>query len=372
MQYTQLGKTGLRVSRFGLGCMRFPKNEKDAIEMVRYAVDNGVNYLDTAYIYQDSEVITGRALQNGYRDKVNIATKCPMWNIGSHEDFEKYLDEELKRLGTDHIDIYLFHNLSYGNWEKVRKYDGFSFLDKMVQKGKILYKGFSFHGTLQSFKEVVDSFDWDMTQIQLNILDEYNQAGREGLVYAADKGLAAVIMEPVRGGFMLRNIPEEVNDLLEQYPEKRSLVEWCFRWLYDMPEVSVILSGTSTMEQLKDNLRIFEEAEVNVMSEQDQNLIKKIREAYESKSSIGCTSCDYCMPCPQGVSIPEIFKHYNSYQRMKPHWVDKGMYRENIVPAGSGADQCISCEICTEHCPQGLEIPVLLQKVHEEFMAKND
>ncbi len=372
MQYMHLGKTGLKVSRFGLGCMRFPKSEEDAIAMVRYAVDNGVNYLDTAYMYKDSEVITGKALQDGYRNKVFIATKSPIWKIGRHEDFEKYLDEQLERLGTDHIDIYLLHNLNHDNWEKVKRFDGLTFLDKMLQKGKIRHKGFSFHGTLPAFKQIVDAFDWEITQIQLNILDENQQAGMEGLKYAAGKGLAAIIMEPLRGGYMLGNVPETVYDLLNQYPEKRTLVEWCFRWLYNMPEVSVILSGTSTLEQLKDNLRIFNESALNVMSEADQNLIKKIREAFESNNSIGCTSCRYCIPCPQGVSIPEIFRLYNSNQLMKSHWVDKGMYRDNLLPSGSGADKCISCEICLEHCPQELNIPVLLKKVHKELTVPGD
>ncbi|RJE47168.1 MULTISPECIES: aldo/keto reductase [unclassified Dehalobacter] len=370
MQYTMLGKTGLQVSRFGLGCMRFPKSEEEAIEMVRYAVDNGVNYLDTAYMYPGSEMITGKALQRGYRNQVLIATKSPIWKIGSHKDFEKYLDEELKRLGTDHIDMYLLHNMSHDNWEKVNQLDGLTFLDKMIQKGKILHKSFSFHGTLPAFKQVVDAFDWEMAQIQLNILDENQQAGIEGLRYAADKGLAVVIMEPLRGGYMLANIPEAVADLVRQYPEKRSFIEWCFRWLYNMPEISVILSGASTLEQLKDNLRIFDESAVNVMSEADQNLIKKIQKAFESNNSVGCTSCGYCMPCPQGVSIPEIFKLYNSHKLMKTHWVDKGMYKENLLPSGSGADQCISCGICEGHCPQSLDIPVLLKKVHGEFTAE--
>ncbi|MGC7872175.1 aldo/keto reductase [Desulfosporosinus sp. SYSU MS00001] len=370
MQYTQFGKTGLKVSRFGLGCMRFPSSEKDAIEMVRYALDHGVNYIDTAYMYKESELITGKALQDGYRNKTYIATKNPIWHINKYEDFEKYLDEELMRLGTDYIDVYLLHNLSHDNWEKVKKFDGFTFLDKMVQKGKIRHKAFSFHGTLTAYKEIVDTFDWEMAQIQLNILDETLQAGVEGLNYAADKGLAMVIMEPLRGGFMLNNVPEEVYDLINQYPEKRSLVEWCFRWLYNMPEVSVILSGTSNLEQLKDNLRIFNDSASNVMSEQDQNLIKKIRGIFESKNSIGCTGCRYCMPCPQGVSIPEIFRLYNSNQLMKSHWVDKGVYRISLLPSGSGADQCISCELCMKQCPQGLNIPFLLKKVHEEFTAQ--
>jgi uncharacterized protein len=372
MEYVEYGKTGMKVSRFGLGCMRFPTDEKEAIEMVRYAIDNGVNYLDTAYMYKDSEIITGKALKDGYRNKTYLATKSPIWNITKHEDFEKYLDEELVRLGTDHVDVYLLHNMNHGHWEKVKKYDGLTFLDKMVQKGKIAHKAFSIHNTLSAFKEIVDAYDWEMAQIQLNILDEAQQVGTEGLKYAAAKGMAVVAMEPLRGGFMLNTIPNEVHNLINEYPEKRSLVEWCFRWLYNMPEVSVILSGTSNLQQLKDNLKIFEASAPNVMSEEDLNLVNKIREAYEEKKSIGCTSCRYCIPCPHGVAIPEIFKLYNSYQLMKSHWVDKGVYRISFVPGGSGADQCISCGICEERCPQTLKIPELLKKVHNEFMDGND
>ncbi|MFL0195048.1 aldo/keto reductase [Clostridium sp. WILCCON 0269] len=368
MEYVEYGKTGIKVSRFGLGCMRFPSDEKEAIEMVRYALDNGVNYIDTAFIYKGSEVITGKALRNGYRNKTYLATKSPIWNITRHEDFEKYLDKELIRLGTDHIDVYLLHNMNYGNWEKVKKFDGFTFLDKMVQKGKIAHKAFSVHNTLKAFKQIVDTYDWEMAQIQLNILDEKQQVGVEGLKYAANKGLASVIMEPLRGGFLANNIPKEVHYIINQYPEKRSLVEWCFRWLYNMPEVSLILSGTSTLEQLKNNLKIFEHATPNVMSEEDLNLIKMIREAYERKNSIGCTGCKYCMPCPRGVEIPEIFKLYNSQQLMKSHPLDKIVYKNNFVPAGCGADQCISCGICAEHCPQTLKIPQLLKKIHIELM----
>jgi predicted aldo/keto reductase-like oxidoreductase len=206
-----------------------------------------------------------------------------------------------------------------------------------------------------------------MAQIQLNILDETQQVGVEGLKYAANKGMAMVIMEPLRGGFLLNNVPGEVHDVITRYPEKRSLIEWCFRWLYNMPEASIILSGTSTLEQLQDNLRIFDHSAPNVMSQEDQDLIKEIRKAFESKNSIGCTGCKYCMPCPHGVSIPEIFRLYNSYQLMKSHWVDKGMYQGNLIPSGSAADQCIACGICMQHCPQELNIPVLLQKVHQEF-----
>ena len=368
MEYVQLGKTGLRVSRFGLGCMRFPKEEKDAIEMVRYAIDHGVNYLDTAYVYKDSEEITGRALKGGYREKIYLASKSPLWNITCHADFEKYLDEQLMRLGTDYIDVYLLHNMNHNHWEKVKKLDGLTFLDKMVEKGKIRHKAFSIHNTLKAFKEIVDAYDWEMAQIQLNILDENQQVGVEGVKYAAEKNVGVVIMEPLRGGFFVNNVPGEVAKLVADYPEKRSLVEWCFRWLYDMPEVSVILSGTSSLEQLKDNLRIFEASSPHVLSNEDYAFIREIKKIYESQQSIGCTGCRYCVPCPRGVVIPEIFGLYNSYQLVKPQIIDKIVYRSSIAPSGTGGDQCVACGLCTSHCPQSLDIPDWLKKAHTEFM----
>lgn len=365
MQYVDYGKTGLKVSRFGLGCMRYPSATAEAVKMIRYALDNGVNYLDTAYIYGDSEKVTGLALKDGYRDKAVVVTKNPVWDIKKYADFEKYLDEELKRLKIEFIDVYLLHNMDYENWMKVKRYDGFTFLDKMIQKGKIKHKAFSFHGTTAAFKEVVDAFDWEMAQIQLNILDEFQQAGVEGLKYAAGKGMAVVVMEPLRGGYIITNAPSEVKQLVDTYPEKRSLLEWSFRWLYNMPEVTVVLSGTSSIEQLRQNIEIFDKAEYNVMTEDDRKFIVKLREAFEGKRSIGCTSCKYCMPCPEKVDIPEIFKIFNSYNLMKAHWIDKEMYKDNIIPSGAGADRCVECGICKGHCPQGLDIPEMLKEAHK-------
>jgi predicted aldo/keto reductase-like oxidoreductase len=370
MEYTQLGSTGIKVSRFGLGCMRFPKDKKDAVKMVRYAIDNGVNYIDTAYVYTNSEVITGEALRDGYRNKITLTTKSPIWNIQSNSDFEKYLDEQLKCLQTDYIDMYLLHNMDPENWEKVKKYDGLTFLDKMIKKGKIRHKGFSIHNTTEAFKEIVDTFNWEMAQIQLNILGENYQVGLEGLKYGAKKGLGMVIMEPLLGGSIVNNMPDEIEPLLNEYPEKRSLADWCFRWLYNMPEVSLILSGTSTMEQLKDNLRIFEKSKPNVMSQKDMELIRNIQKIYESKANIACTGCNYCMPCPQGIHIPDIFKLYNQYQVFNKPAGGRLFYQRNTVTSGGGADQCVSCGNCKEHCPQQLDIPDLMKKIHEELMRQ--
>lgn len=369
MNYVEFGKTGMKVSRFGLGCMRFPEDETEAIKIVRHAVDSGVNYIDTAYTYPGSEDIVGKALMDGYRERVCLVTKCPVAISSGREDMEKYLEEQLKRLRTDHIDIYLLHNLSPAVWEKVRKFDGAGFLDKAVREGRILHKGFSLHNTFEAFKEIISYCSWDMTQIQLNILDEKNQAGGvEGLKYASSAGLPVTIMEPLRGGSLVKDAPKSVLDMVSNSREKRSLAEWCFRWLYDKPEVSVVLSGTSTMEQLDDDLRIFAEAEPGVMSEEDRRFIEKIAGEYKSSTVVPCTDCKYCMPCSQGVMITAVFALFNKY-RLTGEDAVKNSYIKNFYEKGRGADMCISCGVCERHCPQGLKISELLSSAHEELLS---
>jgi predicted aldo/keto reductase-like oxidoreductase len=363
MEYTKLGSTGLSVSRFGLGCMRFPADKKAAIAMVRYALDHGVNYLDTAYVYQNSEEITGEALLDGYRQKAFLATKSPLWNIQSHADFEKYLDEQLQRLRTDYFDVYLLHNMNPDNWAKVQKYDGLTFLDKMVQKGKIRHQGFSIHNTPEAFREIADAFPWEIAQIQLNILGEHEQTGIESLYYGAAKGLAMVIMEPLRGGGIINSITPGIQTLLSEYPQQRSLTDWCFRWLYDKPEVSLILSGTSTLAQLQENLHIFADSRPQVMSAQDQQLIQRILALYDAQKSVGCTACKYCLPCPQDLNIPELLHLYNNYILFgdgREITMEKLTYRSGMV----SADHCTVCGVCREQCPQQLDVPALMAKVH--------
>jgi predicted aldo/keto reductase-like oxidoreductase len=240
----------------------------------------------------------------------------------------------------------------------------------MVGKGKIRHKGFSIHNTTAAFKEIADTFDWEMAQIQLNILGETYQVGIEGLKYGADKGFGMVIMEPLRGGTIINNTPAEIKTLLNEHPEKRSLVEWCFRWLYNISEVSVILSGTGNMEQLQDNLRIFERSKPNCISENDMELIRSIQRIYESKINIGCTGCKYCMPCPKGIDIPDMFQLYNQYLLFNKPVNDALFYQGNIIARGTGANQCIDCGNCKKHCPQQLEIPELMKKVHRELMRQ--
>ena len=368
MEYVRFGTTGMEVARFGLGCMRFPPDEGEAIEMVRAAIDGGVNYLDTAYVYEGSEATLAKALAGGYRERIHLATKSNTWGIESHADWEKCLDEQLERLNTDYFDVYLLHNLYDLNWERTLRYDGLGFLDKMVAKGKIRHTGFSMHNTLDAFMTAVDAYRWDMTQIQLNILDEHVQAGVEGLRYAAELGLAVVVMEPLRGGSILTNKPAEVDRLLASYPEKRSLVEWCFRWLYDKPEVSLVLSGTSSIAQLEDNLSIFADAQADVLSEEDGAFIARIRACYEAQHSVGCTACEYCLPCPSGVAIPEIFRMYNNNVLTGNPFVDRLVYSGSYLTKGRGADQCVACGDCEAKCPQSLPIIESLKTSHEHLL----
>jgi len=366
MQYVDYGQTGLKVSRFGLGCMRFPRDRSEAIEMVRYAIDNGVNYLDTAYVYEGSEEILGEALRDGYRERVCLVTKAPLWSVKGYEDFERELDVSLARLGTDYLDVYQLHNLYDANLAKARRFDGPGFLDEMIAKGKIRFKGFSMHNSYEAFCELVDDYRWDMAQIQLNILDVKMQVGQQGLRYGAEKGLAMVIMEPLRGGTLLSNVPPEVLELVAAHPEQRPLVEWCFRWLYNQPEATVILSGTSNLEQLKENLRIFEAAESNCLGNADVRFFSRLRQAYQKTHAIGCTGCRYCLPCEHGVLIPDCFAVYNNFMISGGRGMsDKVFYSNSLVTQGFGADQCVDCGECVERCPQKLPIPELLDQLHE-------
>jgi len=368
MQYVKFGQTDLEVSRFGLGCMRFPHDRGAAIEMVRYAIDNGVNYLDTAFVYDDSEEILGEALTDGYRERIYLVTKAPLWGVTSYDELERNLDISLKRLGTDYLDVYLLHNLYDANLQKARQLDAPGFLDEMIAKGKIRYKGFSMHNDTAEFISFVDDYRWDMAQIQYNILDVNMQVGQKGLKYAAEKGLAMAIMEPLRGGAIISDMPEEVGELLAKHPDQRSLVEWCFRWLYCQPEATVILSGTSTLDQLKENLDIFNRADATELSNEDIHFVSRIRRAYQKTGAVGCTACRYCMPCKYGVKIPDIFAVFNSYIISGRKTIsDKVYYANALVSKGYGADKCEQCGECAERCPQKLPIPDLLTEIHEEL-----
>ena len=370
MKYRTMGKLGIRTSAFGLGCMRFNGaasgdsiiDEQKAIALIRQAIDGGVTYLDTAYVYLDktSEIVLGKALQDGYRDKVTIATKMPMEAVHDRASMEALLAEELGKLQTDHVDFYLMHGINKEKWEYFKSIGAPEFFDDMKKAGKIRYKCFSFHGPYEEFAYILNDWDWDMVQIQYNFMDVENQAGTKGLQLAGSKGIPVVIMEGLLGG-RLAKAPANVQALYDAFPVKRSAVEWAFRWLCDHPEVSVVLSGCNEAEQIEENLRIFDTVEAGVMDEAERKLMEDVRAAYLSRTKIGCTGCRYCMPCPNGVNIPGVFSVWNNVSLYeadpKTHW---GMRR--IKAEDAGADRCVGCGACEAACPQHLPIIEMLQQ----------
>jgi hypothetical protein len=378
MLYRKMNKVKSDLSILGFGCMRLPVtkdgniDEKQATEMIRFAIDHGVNYVDTAYPYHngESEPFLGRALQGGYREKVKLATKLPSWLIKSRADMDHYLDEQLKRLQTDHIDFYLVHGLMRPFWENLRSLGVTDFLDDAIADRRIRYAGFSFHDELELFKEIVDSYDWSFCQIQYNFMDEKNQAGTEGLRYAADNGLGIVIMEPLRGGMLTKDIPS-INDIWRKATVQRSLSEWALRWVWNHPEVTVVLSGMSSFEQVQQNVAYAESGLANSLSQEELNLFGEAEIEYKKRIKVPCTGCRYCMPCSSNVSIPECFEMYNQGCMFDAPEVANANY--DIVLGGmltgrSGfASQCQECGDCEEKCPQGIPIREHLKKVAAYF-----
>ncbi|MDC7226767.1 MAG: aldo/keto reductase [Spirochaetales bacterium] len=390
MQYRKLGKINFEVSALGFGAMRLPgmKNpldprvdEKEAIRMIRHAIDSGINYLDTAWPYHmgASERIVGKALQDGYREKVFLVTKLPMFLVNKKDDFNRYLDSQLERLQTDYLDCYLFHAMSAGALDKLEK---FSFIEDMEREktaGRIKNIGFSFHDTLPVFKKIVDYYDWDLAQIQYNYLDTAVQAGHEGLLYAAQKGIAITIMEPLKGG-MLANPPGEARQVLDASSVKHTPVDWALQYLWNLPEVSVVLSGMSTMEQLEQNILSAENSGIDSLSVEENNTIDKIITIYQKRILVPCTACKYCMPCPAGVNIPANFAAVNTANTKPVTFMDRVMKARNKRvyrkmdksrdkvdkknPNGN-ASLCIECGKCIPLCPQGIDIPTELAKVHQ-------
>ena len=375
MKYRTMGKLGIESSAFGLGCMRFNGaasgdsviDEEKAISLIRRAIDGGVTYLDTAYVYlsRTSEIVLGKALKDGYREKVTIATKMPSEAVHDRASMEALLAEELGKLQTDHIDFYLMHGINKEKWEYFKSIGAPQFFDDMKKAGKIRYKCFSFHGPYDEFEYILNDYDWDMVQIQYNFMDINNQAGTKGLELAGKKGIPVVIMEGLLGG-RLSKAPSNVQALYDAFPVKRSPVEWAFRWLCNHPEVSVVLSGCNEESQIDDNLRIFDTVESGIMSEEELKLMDNVREAYISRTKIGCTGCRYCMPCPNGVNIPGIFSAWNNASLYdtdpKNDWNIRQIREKN-----HGADHCIGCGACEAACPQHLNIIESLQTAWQEM-----
>ena len=380
MKYRTMGKLGIQTSAFGLGCMRFSGaasgdsviDEEKAIRLIRQAIDGGVTYLDTAYVYLDktSEIVLGKALRDGYRDRVNIATKMPAEFVHNREEMEALLESELKKLQTDHIDFYLMHGINREKWEYFKSIGAPEFFDDMKKAGKIRYKCFSFHGPYDEFEYILKDCDWDMVQIQYNFMDINNQAGTKGLELAGSLGIPVVIMEGMLGG-RLAKAPDNVQALYDAFQVKRTPVEWAFRWLCNHPEVSVVLSGCNEAEQIAENLRIFDTVEAGIMTAEELQLIDDVRAAYISRTKIGCTGCRYCMPCPNGVDIPGVFSVWNNFSlhQIDPK-TDWGM--TTIRKNGSGADKCIACGACEAACPQHLSIIEGLQDAWKDIGSGAD
>lgn len=358
------------LSILGFGCMRLPLttegeiDEAKTTQMIRHAIDSGINYIDTAYPYHQgkSEPVVGRVLQDGYRDKVYLATKLPVWLVKSRDDMDKYLNEQLERLQTDHIDYYLLHALDKERWVNLKKLGFADFLNSALADGRIRHAGFSFHDDLPLFKEIVDAYPWSFCQIQYNFLDEQYQAGTEGLEYAAQKGLGVIVMEPLRGGKLAGPVPADVAHIWRTAKTQRTPAEWALRWVWNHPEVSVVLSGMTTMEQLEENLETAKNAEANSLIADELELVQKVKSVYENRTKVGCTACGYCMPCPSGVDIPGIFKHYNNASIFADVSGAKDAYLRFTAEAAY-ASNCAECGQCEASCPQGIPIREHLREV---------
>ena len=389
-----MGSLDWDVSTLGFGAMRLPmKNQTDvdegeAIKMIRYAIDNGVNYIDTAYPYHngESEVIVGKALLDGYREKVHLTTKSPLWMIKKAEDFDIYLNEQIKRLQTK-PDIYLFHGLTRNRLEKIKNLNLLEKIEIAKKKGLVKYIGFSFHDSFEVFKEIIDYYNWDCCQIQYNYLDIEYQAGTKGVQYAGSKGVALIIMEPIRGGKLaipdrVLNKKPEIKEILDSSKVKRSMPNWALNFVWNHPEVSVVLSGMSTLQQVVENVESASKSEINSLTREELQTISNLREAYSKYVIVPCTSCRYCLPCPNGVAIPLVLRLVNDLY----YWGDRGRPRlaffynrmakteEDFEKRKAEGEEvegaptlCIQCGECLEKCPQQIDIPSCMENANALF-----
>ncbi len=383
MQYREFGSTGVKVSALGLGCMRLPTvkfipqrvDTRKSFNLIRNAIDQGINYIDTAWPYHfgGSERVVGMALQDGYRERIHLVTKLFMPLVRKEEDFEKSLNRQLDKLQTTYLDTYLFHGLNKNSFEKVKR---LNLVDKMIEardQGKIRYIGFSFHDTLPVFKDIIDFYDWDVAQIQYNYMDTANQATLEGLKYAGSKNIAVVAMEPVKGG-QLANPPKEAKEVMSRSHVERSAVDWALQYLWNLPEISVVLSGMGSQKMLDENCASAEISGVGLLSEDDLHTINELVRIYRKYIIVDCTACKYCMNCPYGVNIPQNFAILNNVSTEKSavrKWMVKRSYRKlagdpeklNKEKTNGNALICTECGECIEKCPQEINIPEELKKV---------
>ena len=374
MQYRPFGTSGFQVSALGFGMMRLPTTSDNpadidrpaTIAMVRRAIDSGVNYIDTAYPYHggESEVVTGLALADGYRAKVKVATKLPTWMVTCEDDVDRLLDEQLRRLGDSFIDVYLIHNITRAAWPTVLQCNVLRRLEAARAAGKIGAIGFSYHDDFALFKEVLDSFPWDMAQIQYNYMNENVQAGTAGLEYAAAKGIPIVIMEPLLGGCLV-NVPPAISQILDEGSAKRTPADWALQWLWNKPGIATVLSGMNTMQQVEENLASASASGIGTLGERDLEVMRRAAKAYQALTPIPCTRCRYCLPCPKGVDIPTAFSLYNGIHAFGGNQgiLNRIIYKN--LPAADKADNCVACGACEKKCPQHIPISEWLPKVHE-------
>jgi predicted aldo/keto reductase-like oxidoreductase len=372
--YRPYGNKGFQSSLFGLGCMRLPKNEAGEIDqehasaMIRHAIDRGVNYVDTAYGYPGSEQALGLALKDGYREKVKIATKLPPREVQHRSDVRKKFEQQCERLKTDFIDYYLIHRIESTTWPEVKAMGMIEEFEALKAQGRIGNIGFSYHDTFEVFREIIDHRAWDMCQVQQNYFDIEREVTEAGIRYAGERGVPVVIMEPLRGG-ALANVPDDVRAVFDAHPDKRTPIEWAFRHLYNYPEVSCILSGVSTMDQLVENLGYFsDERDVrpNCLSADDVAMLRNAKRVFDEKQATGCTGCFYCMPCPFGVRIPNIFAAYDA-GAVFDDWAGAKHTYGFSQRFGGDASACVACGACETACPQHLPIIELLKTVHERL-----
>jgi len=386
MLYNKLGKTNLEVSRLGFGTMRLPTTgsndeiiESEASEMLTYGIENGINIIDTAYPYHsktldgsgESETFVGEFLkENNYREDILLSTKSPSWAIEKKEDFDFYLDEQLKKLQTDYIDIYLLHSLTVPDWEKVKGLDVLDFLDDCLTTGKVKHVGFSSHIEVDYLIEIIDEYPkWEVVMTQMNYLDEYYQSGVMGLDYLKETNIGSMIMEPLRGGRLVQNIPKEVQTLWDSADVKRTPVEWALQYLWNRDDVDCVLSGMTSLNQVKENIEIANR--IDEISENDQELIREVARTYKTFLGNNCTRCGYCMPCPHGVDIINCLTEYNIAHMLNDPKASAMQYF-SLIDDDSRADSCVQCMECIPFCTQMLDIPEELVKVHEYFGSEFD
>jgi len=378
MLYREVPKTGDRLSVLGYGCMRFPVrmqsiNEKIAEKQILHALENGVNYYDTAYPYHNgkSEPFLGKVMaKNGFRNRVKVATKLPHWMTHTKEEMDRVLEAQLGKLKTDRIDYYLVHALNGELWETAKQSGVIEFLDDALKRGRILNAGFSFHGLAEDFNTIVDDYDWTFCQIQYNFLDTRNQAGTAGLRYAAAKEMAVMIMEPLRGGNLAKTPPPSVRKIWAKADNVRTPVDWSLSWIWNHPEVTVVLSGMNDDDHIAENLALAEKAESNAFTEKEVGLVEEAADQFRQVMKVGCTGCQYCMPCPAGVNIPSCFDCYNSKHAFKDRSARMMYLFQNggmVTEKQTLASMCVQCGKCLEKCPQHLPIPDLLEEVKADM-----